>query len=73
MQSRSCQSMNNPLRFIEIQCRRVKKYLRETLSEVMVAKEKQYIELFDLCKKAAAMKQIVIASPAKDHKKITKK
>ena len=44
----------------------------------MVKKEKQNAELFDLCKKAAAMKQIEIASFAKDCKKtvggkITKK
>ena len=31
---------------------------------------KKTAELFDLCKKAAAMKQIKIASPAKDRKKL---
>ena len=36
----------------------------------MVTKEKQNAELFDLCKKAAAMKQIEIASFAKDCKKL---
>ena len=40
------------------------------LSEEMVAKEKQNVEWFDLCKEAAAMKQIIIASLAKDRKKL---
>ena len=40
------------------------------LSEEMAAKEKQYVERFDLCKEAAAMKQIIIASLAKDRKKL---
>ena len=35
----------------------------------MAAKEKQNTELFDFCKKAAALKQIKIASSAKDPKK----
>lgn len=35
----------------------------------MTAKEKQNTELFDLCKKAAALKHIKIASSAKDPKK----
>ena len=53
------------------------------LSEEMAAKEKQNVERFDLCKEAAArklqqgscskeaaaMKQIIIASLAKDRKK----
>ena len=44
--------------------------MRETLSEEMAAKEKQNVERFDLCKEAAAMKQILIASLAKDRKKL---
>ena len=44
--------------------------MRETLSEEMAAKEKQNVERFDLCKEAAAMKQIIIASLAKDRKKL---
>ena len=36
----------------------------------MAAKEKQNVERFDLCKEAAAMKQIIIASLAKDPKKL---
>ena len=44
--------------------------MREKLSEEMAAKEKQYVERFDLCKEAAAMKQIIIASLAKDRKKL---
>lgn len=44
--------------------------MRETLSEEMAVKEKQNVERFDLCKEAAAMKQIIIASLAKDHKKL---
>ena len=40
------------------------------LSEEMAAKEKQYVERFDLCKEAAAMKQIIIASLAKGCKKL---
>ena len=32
--------------------------------------KKKSAELFDLCKKAVAMKQIKIASPAKDRKKL---
>lgn len=44
--------------------------MRETLSEEMAAKEKQNVERFDLCKEAAAMKQIIIASLAKDPKKL---
>ena len=49
---------------------RVKKknLAREALSEVVAVKEKT-AELFDLCKKAVAMKQIKIASPGKDRKK----
>ena len=39
------------------------------MSEVVAVKEKT-AELFDLCKKAVAMKQIKIASPAKDRKKL---
>ena len=38
------------------------------MSEVVAVKEKT-AELFDLCKKAVAMKRIKIASPAKDRKK----
>ena len=41
----------------------------ELLSE---NKEKQNVERFDLCKEAAAMKQIIIASLAKDRKKLLK-
>lgn len=44
--------------------------MREMLSEEMAAKEKQNVEWFDLCKEAAAMKQIIIASLAKDRKKL---
>ena len=44
--------------------------MRETLSEEMAAKEKQNVERFDLCKEAAAMKQIITASLAKDRKKL---
>ena len=44
--------------------------MREMLREEMVAKEKQNVERFDLCKEAAAMKQIIIASLAKDRKKL---
>ena len=44
--------------------------MREMLSEEMAAKEKQNVERFDLCKEAAAMKQIIIASLAKDRKKL---
>lgn len=44
--------------------------MRETLREEMAAKEKQNVERFDLCKEAAAMKQIIIASLAKDRKKL---
>ena len=44
--------------------------MRETLREEMAAKEKQNVERFDLCKEAAAMKQILIASLAKDRKKL---
>ena len=46
--------------------------MRETLREEMAAKEKQNVERFDLCKEAAAMKQIIIASLAKDRKKLLK-
>ena len=42
--------------------------VREVSSKVMAAKKKKP-ELFDLCKKAAAMKQIKIASSAKDPQK----
>ena len=57
-----------PKIFLKIKCERVKNYLRD-ISEVMAAKEKQNTELFDLCKKAAALKQITIVSSAKDPKK----
>ena len=57
-----------PKMFLKIKCERVKNYLRD-ISEVMAAKEKQNTELFDFCKKAAALKQIKIASSAKDPKK----
>ena len=46
--------------------------MRETLREEMAAKEKQNVERFDLCKEAAATKQIIIASLAKDRKKLLK-
>ena len=42
--------------------------VREVSSKVMAA-EKKKPELFDLCKKAAAVKQIKIASSAKDPQK----
>ena len=57
-----------PKIFLKIKCERGKNYLRD-ISEVMAAKEEQNTELFDLCKKAAALKQIKIASSAKDPKK----
>ena len=44
--------------------------MREMLSEEMAAKEEQNVERFNLCKEAAAMKQIIIASLAKDCKKL---
>ena len=43
---------------------------REALSEVVAAKGEKNGELFDLCNKTAAMKQIKIASYAKDRKKL---
>ena len=46
-----------------------KLFVREVFSEVMAAKEKK-TQLFDLCKKAAAIKQIKIASSTKDRKKL---
>ena len=46
-----------------------KLFVREAFSEVMAAKEKKK-QLFDLCKKAAAIKQIKIASSTKDRKKL---
>ena len=46
-----------------------KLFVREASREEMAAKEQNNAELFDLWKKAAGMKQIKIASCAKDCKK----
>ena len=45
-----------------------KLFVRKAFSEVMAA-EKKKAELFDLCRKAASLKQIKIASSAKDRKR----
>ena len=59
----------NERKFLEIHCGRVKNYLWERgIQPSDGGKGKKKAELFDLCKKAAVMKQIQLAASAKDHK-----
>ena len=64
-----CSGGENERKFLEIQSERVKNYLWERGIQLSDGgKGKKKAELFDLCKKAAAMKQVQQATFAEDGK-----
>ena len=64
-----CRSGENERKFRQIQCGWVKNYLCERGIQLSDSdKGGKKVELLDLCKKAAAMKQIQLAASAQDRK-----